>query len=129
MEYIYPGQNKKNGYFLKRDHSIEYEMIKKKKVKILDLEKKQNKKELFILICENIMNKSNIYDRNLFKNTFKNLYNDKNNDYDFLLNDNLLSNIISKWKNNSIRFTKSVALKEIKDYDNNLFWENIEIYL
>lgn len=66
------------------------------------------------------MNKSNIYDRNLFKKTFKDLYNDKNIDYDFPLNDNFLSNIISKWKNNSIRFIKSVALKEIKDYENRL---------
>ena len=65
------------------------------------------------------MNKSNIYDRNLFKKSFKDLYNDKNIDY-FPLNDNFLSNIISKWKNNSIRFTKSVALKEIKDYENRL---------
>ena len=79
LEYIYPGQNKKNGYFLKRDHSTECEMLTKEKVKILDLEKKQNQKELFILNCENIMNKANIYDRNLFKNTFKDLYNDKNN--------------------------------------------------
>ena len=66
------------------------------------------------------MNKSNIYDRNLFKKAFKVLYNDKKIDYDFPLNDNFLSNIISKWKNNSIRFTKSVAIKEIKDYENRL---------
>ena len=42
-----------------------------------------NQKELFIELCENIMNKSNIYDRRLFIEEFKNLYNDKNYKFDF----------------------------------------------
>ena len=43
------------------------------------------------------MEQSTIYDRRLYKEEFKKLYN--NNKYNFPLNNNLLSNIITKWKN------------------------------
>ena len=33
------------------------------------------------------MNNSSIYDRGLFKETFKNIYNDKNNNYNFPINE------------------------------------------
>ena len=46
LEYIYPGQNKKSGYFLKKEHSTECEMLTEEKVKKLDLEKKPNNKEI-----------------------------------------------------------------------------------
>ena len=35
------------------------------------------------------------------KESFKDIYNDKNNKYNFPLNNNFLSNIITKWKQNS----------------------------
>ena len=49
------------------------------------------------------MNSSNIYDRNLFKDEKKKIYN--NHSYPFPLDNNLLSNIITRWKNNSVNFT------------------------
>lgn len=120
IEYIEPGQNIKAGYFLKKEHSLECDdLYNQKKIKIENQEK-NNKKELFIELCENIMNKSNIYDRRLFKEEFKNLYNDKNYKFDFSMNDNMLSNIITKWKNNNMRFTKASILSEIRDYNNRL---------
>ena len=42
------------------------------------------------------MNKSSIYDRTLYKDQFKYIYN--KNKYDFEINNNLLSYIITKWK-------------------------------
>ena len=60
----------------------------------------------FIAKCENIMNNSSIYDRHLFKESFKKLYNDPNIKYNFLLENNFLSNIITKWKTTSYRFKK-----------------------
>ena len=61
-------------------------------------------KENFIEECNNIMEQSTIYDRRLYKEEFKKLYN--NNKYNFPLNNNLLSNIITKWKNSTNRFNK-----------------------
>jgi hypothetical protein len=46
--------------------------------------------------CEKIKNSSDIYDRSLFKNKFKEIYN--KNKYNFQINNNMLSNIITKWK-------------------------------
>lgn len=55
------------------------------------------------------MNASNIYDRKLYKEEFKKLYNDK--EYDFPINDNLLSNIITKWKIYSNKFKKYFSFR------------------
>ena len=55
--------------------------------------------------CEKIMNSSDIYDRKLFKDKFKEHYNSKK--YNFTINNNMLSNIITKWKAASNRFNKS----------------------
>ena len=64
------------------------------------------------------MNSSTIYDRKLFKNEIKKIYN--NHTYLFSQYNNLLSNIITKWKNNSVNFTKFACLKNQFDYNNNL---------
>ena len=41
------------------------------------------------------MNASTIYDRTLYKDKFKEIYNSEK--YNFPLNDNIFSNIINKW--------------------------------
>lgn len=64
------------------------------------------------------MNDSNIYERKLYKEEFKKLYNDK--EYDFPINDNLLSNLITKWKLYSIKFKNTSVLDNLYDYKNNL---------
>ena len=51
-------------------------------------------KEKFISDCEMVMNSSSIYDRGLFKAKFLEIYNNKK--FNFPLNNNLLSNIITK---------------------------------
>ena len=60
------------------------------------------------------MNSSTIYDRGMFKESFKKIYNDSNDKYNFSLNDNFLSNIISKWKNNTNSFKKNVFFMILK---------------
>ena len=81
----------------------------------------------FIAKCENIMNSSTIYDRHLFKESFKKLYNDPNINYKFPLDNNFLSNIITKWKTTSYRFKKECILYDTKDYDNRLILREYRI--
>ena len=61
-----------------------------------NIEKKKlendNEKDTFINLCIELMDNSTIYDRRLYKEEFKKIYN--NNKYTFSLNDNFLSNII-----------------------------------
>ena len=116
IEYIYPEQNIKSGYFLKHPHSIECNDIYDNKPKIVD--KKGKDKEKFIEECHRIMNSSDIYDRRLFKEEFMKIYN--NSKYNFPITNNLLSNIISKWKNISNRFNKTAVLFNPYDYQNRL---------
>jgi len=63
-----------------------------------------------------VLNKTDIYDRNLFKNKFKEIYNQ--NQYNFTLNNDLLSNIINNWKRNSIKFKKYSIYSNKYDYNN-----------
>ena len=120
IEYIEPGQNVKSGYFIKTFHSEDcIEMDYKKS--ILEIKKKVEKeedKEKFINLCNDLMDNSNIYDRRLFKEEFKKIYN--NNKFNFPINENFLSNIITKWKKSSDRFTKMCIYKNKYDYDNRL---------
>ena len=76
IEYILPGQTVKSMYIFIEDHSQE---CKNFFIKIDNIDKTDKterfSKENFIYECENIMNNSDIYDRNLFKDKFKELYN------------------------------------------------------
>ena len=63
------------------------------------------------------MNKSNIYDKKLFKEEFKNFYNDKNYKFDFSTKNNILSNITIKQKNNNTRFFKASTSSVATDYN------------
>ena len=64
------------------------------------------------------MNTSTIYDRTLYKNEFKKLYN--KTPYNFEINNNFLSNLISKWKQNTNKFNKNCIFENIYDYQNRL---------
>ena len=66
------------------------------------------------------MNSSTIFDRNLFKNKFKEIYNSYR--YNFPIFSNLLLNIIIKWRNNSMRFNKANVLINQYDYRNRLIF-------
>jgi len=66
------------------------------------------------------MNSSAIYDRNLFKTIFQDIYNDPNITYRFPINNRFFSDIINKWKFITNRFSKSSVLDNKYDYNNNL---------
>ena len=90
--YILPNQNHKSGFYLKPDHSDE-----SKNINIIN--EKNNKKanfqfmekENFYEECEKIINISNFFNRKLYKEAFKKIYNDK--ECNFPINNTLLNNI------------------------------------
>lgn len=116
IEYILPNQKIKSKYILKEGHSEECEAkyLKLEKNDLIDSFTKEN----FISECELVMNSSSIYDRALFKEKFLEIYNSKK--FKFPINNNLLSNIITKWKNTTNRFTKSTIWDNLYDYQNRL---------
>ena len=74
------------------------------------------------------MNSSEIFDRNLYKDEFKKLYNSQK--FNFSIDNKFLLNIIAKWKWKSNRFNKSRALDNPKDYKNRLILRDYRtIYL
>ena len=77
-------------------------------------------KEEFISKCEAIIKSSKTYDRHLFKEEFKKIFNCKANKYNFPINVDFLSSIITKRKNITFRFKKESALYDIYDNNNNL---------
>ena len=127
IEYIEPGQNVTSEYFFKKDHSFECEELDKAKIKSKENLKVNEDKLAFISKCENIMNSSTIFDRQLFKESFKKLYNNENVKYNFPIDNNFLSNIINKWKNNTYRFKKESILYDTKDYENRLILREYRI--
>ena len=86
----------------------------------IKIEKNTNymKKEEFIRLCEEIIDSSTIYDRNLYKNKFKEIYN--NNIYDFPINNFMLPYIMTKQKNLSYKFKKECAQYNLYDYQNRI---------
>ena len=64
------------------------------------------------------MNSSEIFDRNLYKDEFKKLYNSQK--LNFGIDNNFISNIITKWKLKTNRFKKISVLDNPKDYNNRL---------
>ena len=126
--FIPKNQHIKGGYIFKEDHSEEcyksYEFKIKKKLK-----KKQDR-ETFTKLCENVMNTSTIYDRNIYKEEFKKIYN--NNQFNFTLTKNILTSIITNWKSHTNRFNKTTVLDNIYDYNNNLIlreFRSINVYI
>ena len=62
----------------------------------------------FILKCNSYLDSQEIYNRKDFTAKLQEIYNE--NKYNFNLKENTIKNIISRWKTNSLRFTKYNAL-------------------
>ena len=105
-------------YILKKDHSDICKELPNHKIFKENITDQNNDKNNFINLCYDVMNSSTLYDRKLFKEEMKKIYN--NHSYTFPLDNNLISNIISKWKNSSVNFTKYTCLKNQYDYNKNL---------
>ena len=118
---IYLKQNIRSGYFFKIDHSDECKNLFKINIDS-DIYEKSHKlftdKQKFIEDCEKIMNSSEIFDGNLYKDEFKKLYNSQK--LNFGIDNNFISNIITKWKLKTNRFKKISVLDNPKDYDDRL---------
>ena len=65
-----------------------------------------------------MLNDINIYDRKDCKNKIQAIYNNK---YDFQLKKSTINNIIQKWKNNSIKFTKYQCIENPYDNEKELY--------
>ena len=76
------------------------------------------------------MNTSTFYNREMFKDRLKEIYNDLSNKYDFEINKSMLNNIISKSKSTSLKFNKGSVLIDQYDYKNRLIFKEFRnIYL
>ena len=123
--YILPNQKKESGYTLKVDHSLECNKLFKPQVK-KNL-KQENEKKNFFQLCDNYMNNSDIDDRRILKEKFKEIY--INNKFTFPLNNYNLANIISRWENNMIKSNKSIVLNQKYDCQNRLILQEYKIIL
>ena len=70
------------------------------------------------------MNSSTVFNRPLFKEKFKEIYNSKK--FNFPINNSFLSNIITKWKTTSYKMTKSIVFIEKFDYNNRLIFRDFQ---
>ena len=70
------------------------------------------------------MNSSTVFNRPLFKEKFKEIYN--SNKFNFPINTSFLSNIITKWKSTSYKMTKSIVFIEKFDYNNRLIFRDFQ---
>ena len=94
-----PGQNIKDGYFLITDHSKKCKNLfitNSEIIETKDNKKISNDKQKFIEDYENIMNTSEIFDRNLYKEEFKKLYNSQK--FNFSIDNNFLSAVVKFFK-------------------------------
>ena len=70
------------------------------------------------------MDDTGVYDRRLFKEKMKELYNNNN----FIINNNKLNNFISQWKNNSNKFIKYSLFDNIEDKNGNLILRDYRLF-
>ena len=76
----------------------------------------------YINKCFKYLDSTENYNKKEFTLNLQNIYNE--NKYDFRLKENIIKNIISRWKTNSLRFTKYSALENRYIKNNELIlWE------
>ena len=115
---------KKISYILKIDHSFEcYDKNSKKSVNTYKTIKDYDD---FKSKCYDLMNKSSIYDRKIFKNGFRKIYNENN--YNFPLQEDKLNNLIANWKLTTNKFNKFHILENTKDNNGRNLLREFRIY-
>ena len=79
--------------------------------------------EDYIEVCYEYLNKTTFYSKKEYKIKLLELYNEKK--YNFKLNSSTIDNIINKWKNTNIKFTKYAALENPYNSENELIlWDH-----
>ena len=114
-------EEKDNIYFiLEKDHSEEC-------LKLHTINKKIETNLIgnyndYINKCFKYLDSTENYNKKEFNLNLHNIYN--KNKYDFRLKENTIKNIISRWKTNSLRFTKYNAIENRYNKNNELIlWE------
>ena len=72
------------------------------------------------------MDISNSYDMNLFRDKFKEIYNE--NKYNFPINDTKLNNNISLWKKSFNKFNKNSVLENEFDYEEKIISREYRLF-
>ena len=83
----------------------------------------------FINKCFSYLDSTEIYNKSEFTLKLQNIYNENN--YNFMLKENTIKNIITKWKHNSLKFTKYNALEHKYNKNHELVlwdYENTVVY-
>ena len=114
-------EEKDNIYFiLEKDHSDECLKLHRINKKIeTNLIGNYND---YINKCFKYLDSTENYNKKEFTLNLQNIYNE--NKYDFRLKENTIKNIISRWKTNSLRFTKYNAIENRYNKNNELIlWE------
>ena len=105
---IYRKIDNKNYYFkLDKDHTKECLEIQEIEIKTnVNLIGSYNE---FINKCMNYLDSTEYYNKKELTTKLQDIYNE--NKYNFKLKENTIKNIIGRWKNNSLRFTKYAAIE------------------
>ena len=93
-------------YILEKDHSEDCKNLISQKLEVLKIIENYND---FISKCLNFLNSTETYNKREFTMKLQNIYNENN--YNFRLKENTIKNIIGRWKQNSLKFTKYNALE------------------
>ena len=78
----------------------------------------------YISKCFTYLDSTEIYNKSEFTMKLQNIYNENN--YKFALKENTIKNIIGRWKQNSLKFTKYNALEHRYNKNNELIlWDYV----
>ena len=105
--------------YLSNPHS---EVCTKFQIKAINLDKSEvilDNYNAFKTVVFEYLNNLTVYDRKECQTKIQSLYNVKK--YKFLLKKSTIINLINKWKDTSLKFTKYNAIENPYDNDNNLF--------
>ena len=106
---------------MEKNHSGEcIDLITKK----IEVPKIINNYNDYISKCFNYLDSTENYNKSEFTLKLQNIYNENN--YNFMLKENTIKNIIGRWKQNSLKFTKYNALEHRYNKNNDLIlWDYV----
>ena len=108
-------------YILEKDHTEECNNFITKKIEVPKIINNYND---YISKCFNYLNSTENYNKSEFTLKLQNIYNENN--YNFSLKENTIKNIIGRWKQISLKFTKYNALEHRYNKNNELIlWDYV----
>ena len=108
-------------YILEKGHSEECSAFITNKIEIPKIINNYND---FINKCFNYLDSTEHYNKSEFTQKLQNIYNENN--YNFALKENTIKNVIGRWKQNSLKFTKYNAIEHRYNKNNELIlWDYV----